>query len=184
MTTYDRTTIRLHWTTAALIVALWIIGQTAGWFPRGPERSVVWSTHYTLGAILIVTYIARVTWRLTSGRRLPGVGPPALVKLAAAGHEIIYLAIGIVLALGIANLFAHGSSLWGVFRVPRIADASLRHNIAGAHALGANLLLILAAAHAAVAIAHQFIWRDGVLTRMWPSLARWAREPVEDQLML
>ncbi len=36
--TYDQATIRVHWTTAALVVALWMIGQTADWFPRGPLR--------------------------------------------------------------------------------------------------------------------------------------------------
>jgi cytochrome b561 len=172
MTTYDPATIRFHWTTAALIVALWCIGQTADWFPRGPVRGVVWSTHFTLGAILIVVYLARVFWRITSGRRLPGVGSPALAKLAAAGHGLLYLGIAAVLALGIGNLFAHGSSVWGLFRFSRIADKALAHNIAEAHSWGADALLVLAASHAAVALAHQFVWRDGVLTRMWPSLAR------------
>ena len=124
------------------------------------------------GAILIAVYIGRIAWRTTSGRRLPGVGSPALVKLAAAGHGVLYLGIGLVLALGIANLFAHGSGFWGLFHVPKIADEALRHKIAGAHAWGANLLLMLATAHAAVALFHQYVWRDGVLTRMWPSLAR------------
>jgi cytochrome b561 len=172
MTTYDTTTIRFHWATAALIAALWVIGQTADWFPRGPARGVVWSTHFTLGAILILVYVGRIVWRATSGRRLPGVGSSALVKLAAAGHGVIYLGIALVLALGIANLYAHGAGVWGLFRFPKIADEGLRHNIAAAHALGANLLLMLAAAHAAVALFHQYVWRDGVLTRMWPSLAR------------
>ena len=36
--TYDSATIRFHWTTAFLVVALWLVGQTADWFPRGPAR--------------------------------------------------------------------------------------------------------------------------------------------------
>jgi cytochrome b561 len=172
MNAYDKTTIHFHWTTAGLIVALWVIGQTVDWFPRGPARGVAWSTHFTLGAILIAVYVGRIVWRTTSGRRLPGVGSPALVKLASAGHGVLYLGIGLVIALGIANLFAHGSGFWGLFHFPKIADESLRHNIARAHGWGANLLLMLAAAHAAVALFHQYVRRDGVLTRMWPSLAR------------
>jgi cytochrome b561 len=172
MTTYDRTTIGFHWTTAALIVALWVIGQTADWFPKGSIRGAAWSTHFTLGAVLIVIYLARIVWRTASGRRLPGVGSAVLVKLAAAGHGLLYLGIGAVLALGIANLYAHGSSVWGLFHVAKIADQTLRHNISRAHSWGADLLLIVAGAHAAVALVHQYVWRDGVLTRMWPGLAR------------
>lgn len=36
---YDPTTIWLHWMTAGLIIALWVICQTGDWFPRGPLRT-------------------------------------------------------------------------------------------------------------------------------------------------
>lgn len=171
MTSYDRATIRFHWTTAALVAALWVLGQTADWFPKGPVRGAAWSTHFTLGAILLIVWIARMAWRFSGGRRLPGVGSPMLVKLAAAGHGLLYLGIGLVVALGIANLYAHGSSVWGLIDFPKMTNDPLRHKIGDAHEWAANLLLLLAAGHAAVALFHQYVWRDGVLTRMWPSLS-------------
>ena len=170
--TYDRTTILFHWSSAALVVALWIIGQTADWFPRGAARGVVWSTHFTLGAILILLWLARIVWRATSGRRLPGLGSPTMAWLAKAGHGMLYLGIGLVCAVGIVNLFAHGSSVWGLIHFPKLADKTLRGLIAVSHEWGANLLLLLAAGHACVALAHQFVLRDGALARMWPALSR------------
>jgi cytochrome b561 len=172
MMTYDRTTINFHWTSAALVVALWVIGQTADWFPRGPVRGVVWSTHFTLGAILIVIWLARIGWRARSGRRLPELGSPALAALAKVGHGLLYLGIGFVCAVGVANLFAHGSSVWGLIRFAKIDDRTLRGLISVSHEWGANLLLLLAAGHACVALAHQFVWRNGALARMWPALSR------------
>jgi cytochrome b561 len=172
VTSYDGTTIRLHWATALLVVALWILGQTAGWFPRGPIRGVVWSTHFTLGALLAFVYVYRLVWRFTEGRRLPGVGAAFMAGLAKAGHGLLYLGILAVIVAGIGNLYAHGSSVWGIVHFPKIADETLRHNIAEAHEWLANLLLIAAAGHAAIALVHQYVWRDGVLGRMWPSLAR------------
>ena len=73
--TYDRATITLHWLTALLVVALWTIGQTAELiFDKGTTgRFAMWSSHFTLGALLALVYIVRVVWKLTSGRRLPGV---------------------------------------------------------------------------------------------------------------
>jgi cytochrome b561 len=39
---YDATTVWLHWITVALVVVLWVIGQTGDLFPRAaPHRSVV-----------------------------------------------------------------------------------------------------------------------------------------------
>jgi cytochrome b561 len=170
--TYDRATILFHWTTAALVVVLWGIGQTADWFPRGAARGFVWSTHFTLGAILIVLWLARIGWRLTSGRRLPGLGSPTMVWLAKAGHGLLYLGIGLVCAVGVANLFAHGSSVWGLIHFPKLDDKTLRGLIAVSHEWGANLLLLLAAGHAGLALIHQFVLRDGALARMGPALSR------------
>jgi cytochrome b561 len=172
MRTYDNATIRFHWTSAALIAALWVIGETADWFPRGPTRGAAWSIHFTLGAVLAIIWIARIVWRISAGRRLPGVGSPLMVKLAAAGHRLLYAGIGVVIALGIANLYAHGSSVWGLVDFPKLSDATLRHDITMAHEWTANILLLLAAGHAAVAVSHQYLRRDGALTRMWPSLSR------------
>ena len=170
--TYDRNTIRFHWTSAALIVALWVIGQTADWFPRGHLREAVWSTHFTLGALLVLVWLGRIVWRLTSGRRLPGLGSPTLVTLAKVGHGLLYLGIALVCAIGIANLYAKGANVWGLVHFSRIDDKSLRGLISESHEWGANLLLALAAGHALVALAHQFVMRDGALTRMWPALSR------------
>ena len=172
--TYDRTTIVFHWTTAALVVALWCIGQTADWFPKGAARGVVWSTHFTLGFALALVWIARLVWRLRGGRRLPGVGPAYVVKLSAAVHGLLYLIIAAVIVVGIANLFAHGQNIWGLVTFPRIDDAATRRTISETHEWAANILLLLAAGHAAVALLHQYVLRDGVLARMWPSLARGA----------
>ena len=170
--TYDNTTIRIHWASAFLIAALWALGQTADWFPRGPLRGAAWSTHFTLGAILLALYVVRIAWRFTGGRRLPGLGSGAMIKLAAAGQGVLYLLIALVLVLGVGNLFAHGSDVWGVFAFPKMDDKTTRAIIAEGHELSANALLILALGHAAFAIAHQYVWRDGALARMAPRLAR------------
>ncbi len=172
MTTYDRTTIFFHWTTAVLIAALWAIGQTADSFPRGVLRDAAWSTHFTLGATVVALWLVRIVWRITLGKRLPGLGSPTLVKLAKAGHGVLYLGIAVVCALGVANLYAHGSNVWGLIHFAKLEDKTVRALIAEGHELAANLLLVLSAGHAAVALVHQYVWRDGALTRMWPGVAR------------
>ena len=171
--TYDRATITFHWLTAFLVVALWTIGQTAEWFPKGSAgRFAMWSSHFTLGALLAVVYIGRIVWKLTAGRRLPGVGSPGLVKLAAAGYGVLYLGLAVVIGLGVADAMSRGSNVWGLFHYPQLIDKEWREPLTDWHGLGANILLGVAALHALVALIHQYAWRDGVLTRMWPALGR------------
>jgi cytochrome b561 len=171
--TFDRTSIWLHWLTALLVAALWTIGQTAEWFARGSTgRFAMWSSHFTLGALLALIYIVRVIWKLSRGRRLPGVGSPWLVKLAAAGHGLLYVGLAVVISLGISAAVSRGSSVWGLFHYPKLIDDEWREPLSDWHGLAANILLGVAGAHALIALVHQYVWRDGVLTRMWPALGR------------
>lgn len=172
--TYDRATITLHWLTAFLVVALWTIGQTAELiFDKGTVgRFAMWSSHFTLGALLALVYIVRLVWKFTRGRRLPGVGSPGLMKLAAAGHGVLYLGLAIVIGLGVADAMSRGSNVWGLFHYPEWIDKEWREPLTDWHGLAANILLAVAGGHAAVALVHQYVGKDGVLTRMWPALGR------------
>src|ERR1700733_6349182 len=105
---YDGVTISLHWITALLVVILWVIGQTADSLPKGTFQSAYWSTHVVLGFTLVFVILYRVGWRVTSGRRLPRVGPVPLHILAKATHYALYLLLAIVLILGVANAFGRG----------------------------------------------------------------------------
>ena len=72
---YGRRTIVLHWLTAALVVSLWILGQTIDWFPKGNPGVFARSTHISLGAALALVLVARINWRF-GGRamHLPPAG--------------------------------------------------------------------------------------------------------------
>ena len=165
--TYDRTTIALHWTTAALVAILWIIGQTADWFPDGPFQSAYWSTHVVLGAVLAVVLIVRIGWRFNAGRRLPAADRGALHVLAKTTHYLLYALLVIVVALGVVNAFVRGYPIYGLFRLPQLGDPNWRHVITARHGLAANVLA-LAGFHAAAALVHRYIWHDRLLSRMVP----------------
>jgi cytochrome b561 len=165
---YDPTTIALHWITAALVVVLWIIGQSADWIPRGALRTDYWSAHVALGFALAVALAGRIVWRSARGRRLPAAETGALHILAEAMHYALYLLLLIVAGLGVANAFVRGYDLFGVTSLPQIGDLALRRPLTQWHGLAANFLLGFALAHAAAALAHHYVMRDGVLRRMLP----------------
>jgi len=169
---YDRTTIAFHWISAALVVILWGLGQGEPFVPKGPLRFVLWSTHFTLGGLLAAIWVGRVVWRATGGRRLPKVGTGLVPKLSSAVHGLLYLGIALTISLGVATACARGSNVWGLFSYPKLFDDSWKGPLTELHEWSSNLLLLLAAGHALVALAHQYLLRDGVLARMVPRLAR------------
>lgn len=167
---YDRTTITLHWLTVLMVAALWIVGQTADFLPKGPFRAGVWACHVLAGLALIGVLATRIVWRAGYGRRLPAADAGALHVLAKGSHYLLYVLLLATVSFGVANAFAHGSDLFGIWKFPQIEDKPMREFIGQWHEYLANSVLIVALFHATAALTHHYLWRDGVLRRMWPGL--------------
>ena len=172
--TFDRASIWLHWLTALLVAVLWTIGQTNELiFDRGTTgRFALWSTHFLLGGVLALIYLVRLGWKASGQRRPPEVGSAPMRLAAHVGHGLLYLGLAVVLSLGIADAMSRGSSVFGLYSYPQWIDKDWREPLTDWHGLAANLLLALAGGHALIALVHQYVWRDGVLARMWPALGR------------
>jgi cytochrome b561 len=167
---YDRETVVLHWLTVALVVAAWLLAQFIDDFPRGTPRTLARSVHVTLGVVLAVVLARRLLWRRGGGARLepePGWRGRAAVLM----HYALYALLGLVVIAGVANVWIRGDDLFGVVRLPSFApdDKPLRETVGSVHEWIANALLILAALHAATALWHHWVLKDGVLRRMWPA---------------
>jgi cytochrome b561 len=165
---YDVRSIRLHWFTAALVVALWCLGQTIDWFPKGSLRIAARSSHVCLGVALALTLCYRLWWRVGGGRRLPPAGTGTVQALATVVHFALYATLLGVVALGLANVWVRGDTLFNLFTVPAFdpGNKALRAQVEDLHGLLANVLLGLAGFHAATGLAHHFFWKDDVLRRM------------------
>jgi cytochrome b561 len=163
---YDRPTIVLHWLTAVLVTVQWLIGRTTGLMARGPLRVDIWSIHVLLGICITVVFIARIAWRWRRGRRLPGVGTPAERAAAMVVHVGLYVVLGIVLALGVANTIVHGFPLFNVLAVPGKQDMATILRVNAWHGLAANVFAALVLLHTLAALFHHYVQRDDVLRRM------------------
>ncbi|MBN9507830.1 MAG: cytochrome b/b6 domain-containing protein [Alphaproteobacteria bacterium] len=164
---YDRSTIVLHWLTALLVTLLWLGGQTIDVLGRDVAVSLR-SLHITLGITLAVVLAIRVSWRLSRGRSLPDAESGVLQAAARVTHYVLYLAAGATIALGLTAAYFRGDVVFGLLAFPGGAR-DLGRTIKGYHALAANFVLILAGLHAAAALFHHYVLRDGVLRRMFPS---------------
>jgi len=167
---YGGVAIGLHWTCVLTIVTLWLIGQFVGFLPRGSLRLGIWSIHVLLGFALVLVVAMRIFWRI---HRPPGeTQDRGLQNVAAqAVHLMLYGLMVIVIGLGVANAFLRGYSMFGLWTLPKLpGGAALARSVNGWHGLAANALVGLAALHAAAAVFHQLVLRDGVLGRMIPAL--------------
>lgn len=167
---YDRRTIALHWITAALIAEQWIGAQFIGDFAAA-TRPFLWSGHVTLGVVLGLVLIGRILWRNSGGRHLAASDPPLLEAFAKLTHWGLYALMAIVVALGLLVVASGGTSWFGLVHIPGFApgDKALRHQLLGWHGTVANVILVVAGLHAAAALFHHYVWRDGVLRRMLPN---------------
>ena len=163
---YDRTTIALHWITAVLVGALWLMAQAEDLVPR-PGRHLLWSVHIGVGIGLAAVLLIRLAWRARRGVQLPPAVPGAWHQISNAVHLALYTLVSIAVLLGIVNLAVRGWN-FGVFSLPGWApdDKALRRTINGWHELAANFTVGVAGLHAVAALVHHYVLRDGVLRRM------------------
>jgi cytochrome b561 len=175
---YDGVEIALHWGTALLVAALWLIAQAWGFLPRGSApRHALQSVHVSVGLLFAAVLAARILWRLGPGRR-PLPATTGAVELASkAVHFVLYALLLAQTALGVLWRWGTGDplSLFGLFAIPSPAafskaDARLFGDL---HGTIANVIMVLAGLHAAAALFHHYVLRDDVLWRMLPR--RWAR---------
>jgi len=92
------------------------------------------------------------------------------------GHAALYLLMLAVPALGILFTWAAGRDLsfWGFADIapPAWIDPDLRGTFRDLHELGANAILWLVGLHAAAALVHQYMFKDGLMDRMMPARRR------------
>lgn len=167
---YDRLSILLHWITAALVLALWALGQTIDWFPKGGPKIDARSTHFLLGITLGVVLLGRIAWRASGGRNLPLADTGWVGIAARVVHYGLYLLVAATVVLGIFNAWQRGDVVFNLFTIPKLipGDLTLKRTLEALHGDFADVVLIVAGLHAAAALVHHYLLRDSVLRRMLP----------------
>ncbi|HZQ73839.1 MAG TPA: cytochrome b/b6 domain-containing protein [Burkholderiales bacterium] len=170
---YSRTAMVLHWLTAILVVATFIMG------PGGSEARVYSAAkdfdrilHELLGLSVFLLVLLRLAWRL--GHRAPELaGVPPLMKTAS--RAVQHLLYGLLLltpltAISGAWLEGHPLTLGPLGEIgPLLAkNRDLGRSIAEVHTWLGDAVIWLAGLHAAAALFHHFVLRDGVLLSMLP----------------
>lgn len=166
---YHPALVVLHWLVALLV----LVGLVMGTFGlstlpnSSPDKIGTLRGHMIAGgAILILTLLRLLVRRVTVHPPPVPIGFELADRLAPLAHGGLYLAVLAMAGSGIAMSIGAGLPAI-VFGGQGSLLADFSHLAArNVHGIVAKLLMALVALHVAAAVYHQWVRRDGLLTRM------------------
>jgi len=169
--------VALHWLTAGWIAAVFALGLAAARADLDAARKFdLYQTHKALGWLTLILLAARLVARAARGAPPDAPGWSRATRWASrVVHAALYALMAAVPLIGWLRVSTAivpiPVSLFGLATIPDIAplDGALSETLARAHAVAAWTLAALVAFHAAAALKHQFVDRDAILARIWPS---------------
>ena len=152
---YSALQISLHWATALLIAANYVIsdgmGEALDAHLNGEAlRGFAPTWHIWAGSVLLALVLVRLAVRFVTGAPAQDRAPTMADRAAEAGHWVLYALMLAVPLLGAITWF-------GSFG----ATGDL-------HVLVMNVLVVVILGHAAMAIFHHYVLKDGLLGKMNP----------------
>ena len=166
---YDQMTVALHWLTAGLVILQFGLAELWGFFPRPAHRIMVLG-HMSFGLVLAAVFATRIIWRLPRHRTHFNDGPDLVALLARLMHRTLYVLLAAEIVLGVLTRWTdnHALSFFGLLIASPFGTFSKATGnfVDQLHDLNAWAIIVLAGAHAAVALLHHFALHDGVLRRM------------------
>lgn len=161
-----------HWLGALFVVLAWLLGTFIDDLPKAWDAKVLF-THMTLGLTVLALLVLRVGWRFA--RPVPALATKLGTTAAALARGMQWLLYALMLALPITGIvfeFARGQPL-PLFGLAEIAspwprDRAFSRSVGEVHETLANIVLSLAALHAAAALFHHYVLKDRTLLRMLP----------------
>ena len=174
---YSATAIALHWLLGVALVAMFAVGLYMTSLPFSPARLKLYNWHKWAGVTVLALSLLRLLWRVT--HRPPPLPAPVAAAMPRwqhiahhGTHHLLYALFFIVPLVGWAYSSAAGFPIvwFGLVQLPDLVSPNpdLAELIKPWHGYTAYALAALVLLHVAAALKHQFIDRDGLLSRMLP----------------
>lgn len=174
MTHYSKRVVIAHWLTLLLLIAAYFLGEAVAEAREGSEALgasgatiAQYVAHSLAGGAVVLLTILRLFFRKTDGVPAP-VGKGLMDKVATGVHHALYLVLFllpfsgmmIVLSSPIAKAILGGDPTL----LPIKFHGTPAHEV---HEILVTLLFVLVGIHIIGAIKHQFLMKDGLISRMW-----------------
>ena len=168
---YHPLLVSLHWLLAFLIalslgMGMFSLQEIAN---SSPDKIFALRVHIIAGVLILVLTLVRFVVRFSAPRPEPAsTNNNFLDRIAVITHYGLYLLVVLMAASGIALSIQAGlpAIVFGGSGAP-LPESFAIYAPRFAHGVLATLLLALATLHVLAALYHQFVRRDGLLSRMW-----------------
>jgi cytochrome b561 len=166
----SKPTIALHWLTGLLFIGVLGLGLYVEDLARSPEKFELLATHKSLGIIVFAIAVVRLLWRFKEGPISSiGVMPKWQAITAKGIHYLLLIATLSMPLSGIIMTIGGGRAL-EFFGIQLLAAGEKIEWMSGlghfVHVQSVNLIILALLLHVAGALKHQFIDKDGTLSRM------------------
>ena len=167
---YAPVQIWIHWLSALVIVGLVVAGLVMTRIGQTPVTGLIYELHKSFGLIVVALVLARLVARAIRGAP-PHAPMPGWQRLAARiSHVALYVLIVVVPLSGWAATSACCRPVNLFFTVdltlPIARGFDVARPIFVVHRYAAYLLAFVVLVHAAAALHHHYVRRDGTLARM------------------
>lgn len=169
MKRYSTMMVLLHWVLAIFILGAIFIGAFIldDMENTNPQKITLLQIHMFVGVSILLLTVLRLIVRLRTPQPPPASSHNKLFDMIAKGmHHLLYLLTLLAALAGVALAYTADLSAI-VFKhigtLPKDFEDYLAHEI---HGIFAQLLLLTIFLHVAAALYHQFILKDGLLSRM------------------
>lgn len=169
-TSYNAITRLVHWLTALLVLATFILGPED--LDEAENLGSDWSVqvHETLGLIVFGLSVFRIVWMLFGQPRLHIPMSKIMSISAKMIQAVLYFLLLAVPLTAVFGVWLNGDELNLVANTTIIAPFVAMENagelLLDLHPVLADSLMWLAGAHAAAALFHHYVLKDNVLKSM------------------
>ena len=166
---YNSTMVVLHWLLAILILGAIFMGAVVldEMDSDHPQKILLLKLHIIVGIGILLFTLLRLIVRFRTPQPAPVTSNNKWMDMLATGmHYLLYLLTILTALAGLTLAFSADLPavlLNHIGELPKDYEDYLAHE---AHDVFANLLLFTIVLHAAAALYHQFILKDGLLSRM------------------
>ena len=166
----SKPTIAFHWLTGLLFIGVLALGLYVEDLPRAPEKFELLGIHKSLGLIVLFVAALRLAWRLKEGA-ISSIAKltPQQALLAKAVHHLLLLGTLLMPISGLMMSIGGGHAI-ALFGLELISGGEKIEWLGGLgsniHGIAANVLIATLLLHIAGALKHQFMDKDGTISRM------------------
>ncbi|MDK9759931.1 cytochrome b [Vibrio sp. D173a] len=166
----SKQTVVFHWLTGILFLVVFVIGLQFEGMPRGPEKGELMGLHKSLGLIVLLAALLRLVWRIKEGAIKSVAVLTRAQEVAAKGVHHFLLLVTLAMPISGAVMSVAGGRGLDLFGMELIASGEKTEWLQSAasfiHVNSVNLIILALALHVLGALKHQFVDKDGTLSRM------------------